>query len=72
MEKVVLYSTKCPRCKVIAAKMEKKGIPFELKEDFDIEFLIEKGFKSAPVLAVGDNMMEFSAANDWINEQGED
>ena len=66
--KVTLYSTKCPRCRVIAAKLQKKNIEFELVEDFDLNILIDKGFKSAPVLVVDDEYMDFGKANTWINE----
>ena len=66
---VKLYSTHCPRCIVLAKKLEQKGIEFELIEDFNIKDLIDKGFRSAPVLLVDNEYMDFSKANDWIKEQ---
>jgi len=66
---VKLYSTKCPRCIVLEKKLQQKGVDFELITDFDIQFLIDNGFKSAPVLCVDDEFMDFTKANNWINER---
>lgn len=66
---IKLYSTHCPKCSVIAKKLEQKGIDFELIDDFDIQILIDKGFRSAPILVVNDEYMEFNKANEWIKEQ---
>lgn len=70
-KKITLYSTYsttgCPRCKVLKTKLERAGVDFEVIEDFDIEFLASKGFKSAPVLAVDDEFMDMAKANEWIN-----
>jgi len=66
---VKLYSTKCPRCIVLEKKMQQKGIEFELITDFDVQVLIDKGFKSAPILEVDGECMEFTKANEWIKEQ---
>ena len=64
---VVLYSTNCPKCKVLEMKMKKKNIDYVVNND--ISPLIEKGYKAAPVLLVGDSYKEFSEAVSWINEQ---
>ena len=62
---IVLYSTHCPKCKVLETKLKQKGIQYT--EIDDVSGLIEKGFKSAPVLKVGDKYLEFSDANKYIN-----
>jgi len=65
---VKLYSTHCPKCNVIAAKLKQKNVEFELIDNFDIQELIDKGFRSAPILVVDDNYMDFTKANEWVKE----
>lgn len=70
MEEVLLYSTHCPKCKVLAQKLDQKGITYKLKATTDdLEEIIEKGYKSVPILVVGDNYMDFMKAIEWINLQ---
>ena len=64
-----LYSTNCPRCKVLAAKLEEAGIPFNISEDIDE--MIDRGFRSAPVLEVDGKYMDFSTAVRWLEERTE-
>lgn len=63
--KVVLYSTHCPKCKILEAKLQKKNISYE--EINDINIMQEKGYLSVPILEVDDISMNFAAANNWIN-----
>lgn len=65
---VVLYSTGCPKCKVLEKKMVREGIDFSLSNDIDK--LIEKGYQSAPILEVDGNFMEYKQAIDWIKNRG--
>lgn len=67
MGKVILWSTHCPRCKVLEIKLKQKGIVFE--ENNDVEQMKEKGFKEAPKLEVDGVVMDFKQAVDWIKEQ---
>lgn len=73
MDKIILYSTNCPKCKVITKKLEQKGIDFTeidcIADTTYIAMLSSKGFKSMPVLRVGDEYYDFSKANKWIGEQ---
>ena len=65
---IKLYTTHCPRCKVLETKMSKKGINYE--EINSIDIMTEKGFKSVPVLELEDGtILDFAKANSWINEQ---
>lgn len=64
---ITLYSTGCPKCRVIEAKLEQKGIEYQVDNNIDI--LVEKGFISVPVLDVNGEFMDFTKANKWINEQ---
>ena len=64
---VTLYSTGCPRCKVLEKKLTQKNIEFELKTDFDVHAFLEKGFSSVPLLEVDGEILTFEKANQWIN-----
>lgn len=66
---VVLYTTGCPKCKILEAKLAQKGISFSIEENLDE--MIELGYQSAPLLKVDDNIMEFGAAVKWANRLGE-
>ena len=64
-EKVVLYSTHCPKCTVLEKKLQQKGVKYT--EINDISELVERGFKSAPILRIGEQYLEFSDAIKYIN-----
>ena len=69
MSNVVLYSTGCPKCKILEQKLTMNDIPYEKTND--VSKLVSLGFTSVPVLKVDDEYLEFKAANEWINEYGE-
>lgn len=64
MSDIILYSTGCPRCKVLKLKLDKANIPYEEIEDIDA--IIAAGYKTAPVLKVGEKFYEFGEAVKWI------
>ena len=64
---VTLYSTNCPKCKILETKLNKKGINYSIVTDVDT--MISKGFTQAPVLEVDGEVKEFRAANTWVEEQ---
>ena len=64
---VIFYSTHCPKCKVLEAKLKQKGIVYEEVNDIDV--MTEKGFRSAPMLEVDGVAYGFKEATDWIKEQ---
>ena len=66
MNKVVLYSTGCPRCNVLEKKLNEKNIVFELVNDKDV--MIKKGFMTAPMMEIDGSLYDFKNAVDWINE----
>lgn len=65
--KVVLYSTGCPKCKVLKAKLDSKEISYDIISDTSV--MINKGIETVPVLEVDGNVMDFKTAVDWINER---
>lgn len=64
---IVLYTTFCPKCKILETKLNSNNIEYE--EVTDTELMISKGFMSVPVLEVDGEIMDFSKANKWINER---
>lgn len=64
---IVLYSTGCPKCKVLKQKLADKGIVFV--ENNSVDEMLSMGFAEAPVLVVDDDVMDFPTAVGWVNEQ---
>lgn len=64
---VILYEHGCPRCKVLKSKLDQKGIQYE--NITDVEVMKTKGFTEAPKLEVGEKIMDFKEAVEWIKEQ---
>lgn len=68
MDNIILYSTNCPKCKVLEKKLIQKNIQYVKIEDLDI--LREKGFTFLPVLEVNSSILNFKEAVDYINKIG--
>lgn len=64
---VILYSTNCPKCKVLEKKLDSTGINYKIVTDEDL--MIGKGFTSAPMLEVDGLLMDFGNAVRWAKEQ---
>ena len=64
---VILYTMGCPKCRVLEKKLESKNI--EYVKNTDTALMISKGFESVPILEVDGEIMNFVAANTWINAQ---
>lgn len=64
---IKLYSTHCPRCNVLVAKLNQKNIQFE--EITDIDIMEKLGIMSVPMLSIDDKLMDFKEAVTWINAQ---
>lgn len=64
---VIFYSTNCPKCKVLMAKMKQKGIDY--KEINDVDFMLSKGIKAAPALEINGKVMDFTESVKWVNGQ---
>jgi glutaredoxin len=65
--KVILYSTGCPKCKILTQKLNNKNIKYDVVDDVDI--MLSKGFETVPMLEVDGNVLDFMNANKWINER---
>lgn len=63
----ILYSTGCPRCKVLEKKLESNGIAYE--KNNSVDEMLELGITEVPVLSVYGQLLNFSEAVNWINNQ---
>jgi len=63
----ILYSTGCPRCKVLEKKLESNGIAYE--KNNSVDEMLELGISEVPVLSVYGQLLNFSEAINWINNQ---
>lgn len=64
---IILYSTNCPKCKILEKKLTEKNIKFT-KNNNVIE-MSELGIDQVPVLSIDSEMLSFVEANKWINER---
>ena len=60
MNKIILFSNNCPRCKILKQKLEEKNIDYIETDDFTE--IIEKNFQTAPILKVNDEYYQFGEA----------
>ena len=60
MSKVVLYTTHCPKCKVLETRLRQAHIEYESVEDVNV--MLDKGFMEAPMLQINDDLFNYSQA----------
>lgn len=60
MENVILYTTHCPRCLILANKLKEKGIAYT--EFTDKNKMLEMGMDMMPVLQVGNKRYNYKEA----------
>ena len=63
--KIVLYSTGCPRCKVLKKKLNEKNIAYT--ENCSVDEMLSLGITQVPMLDVDGNLMDYSKAMQWAN-----
>ena len=64
---LILYSTGCPKCRVLKKKLSDKALEFE--ENTSVETMEELGITELPVLSVDGTLFDFSTAIQWVNNQ---
>lgn len=64
---ITLYSTDCPKCKILKKKLLQKSIDFQAVTDR--ELMMSLGFSTMPVLKVNDKIMNFKEAVNWVNKE---
>ena len=62
---ITLFTTGCPKCRVLEKKLTDAGIDFNISND--IQEVIDQGFMTAPILKTDDTYLEFKEAVDWVN-----
>lgn len=67
MDKVILYSTGCPKCHVLKKKLMEHNIDFI--ENNDVNEMTNLGFVNVPILEANGVRMEFKEAVEWIGVQ---
>lgn len=65
MDKIILYSNNCPRCKILKKKLDDNKINYEVVDNVDI--MIDKGLSTVPVLEVNNKILNFKEAVEWVN-----
>lgn len=68
---ICLYSTHCPKCKIIEMKLAQKHIEYTMIDDVDEVVKVGKEHEilSAPILAIDSDYLDFSNAIKYINAQ---
>lgn len=65
---ITLYSTNCPKCKVLETKLKIKKI--EYTTCTDVDEMLSRGIKSAPRLELEDgSLLEYTDAIQWVNSK---
>ena len=64
---ITLYTTHCPKCKVLENKLNKKNIEYNVCED--IEIIQNKNIISFPALEIDNKKSSFRDAVNWVNGQ---
>lgn len=71
---VTLYSTGCPKCKVLKKKLEAANIDYIEVTDTDKIYQICKstGLDSVPIIAIEDgHILDFNRAIAWVKQVGD-
>lgn len=75
MQKIIFYTTNCPRCQVLKKKMDSLGIEYELNNN--IEEMALQGIQTVPMLRIEEELfdssslttlLDFSQAVKWLKE----
>lgn len=62
---VILYSTHCPKCNILAKKLQMANIDYI--ENNNTDEMLAKGMLSAPYLELEDGtLLDFMQANNWL------
>ena len=65
MKKIVLYTTGCPKCIVLAEKLDAANISYG--KETDVKQMRSMKIVSAPVLEIDGFRMDFHEAIEWLN-----
>lgn len=66
MNNIILYTTHCPKCRVLETKLKAKNIQYLEVTDEDV--MQAKNIEFVPMLEVDGILMNFTTANSFIND----
>ena len=66
---IILHTTNCPKCNILKKKLDSKGIEYKENFNIDVDYMLSLGIDTTPILQVDDEYMEFTKANEWVNNQ---
>ena len=64
---IILYTTGCPKCEVLKKKLDDKSIAYSTVTS--VKEMMLKGIMQAPMMELDGELMDFVAANEWVNQQ---
>lgn len=64
---VLLYTTGCPLCEALEKKFKDADVSYDICDDVDT--MMDLGMTHVPMLRVGDKMMDYREAMEWIAAQ---
>lgn len=64
---LILYSTGCPKCRMLEAALKKKDASYEKCED--VQAMIDMGLSEAPVLKVDGKVLSYNDAMKFVMEE---
>ena len=69
---IKLYTTNCPKCKVLEKKLDELNLTYDKVYDNDVILSVSRQHKilSAPILQVDDDYYKFSDALNYIKDIG--
>lgn len=67
MDKVILYSTGCPKCHILEKKLDMANIEYEVNDS--VEEMQALGFQELPKLSINGTIYDFIDAVQWLNNK---
>ena len=65
---VIMYTTGCPKCKILKKKLDEKKVEYE--EEIDVEKMKSMGIDRVPMLSVDGKLLSYLEAVKLINDGG--
>lgn len=66
---IKVYSTGCPKCKVLLSKLDSNNVEYIIISD--ISQMESEGITTVPVIETDGIKMNFKEAIDWVNTKGD-
>ena len=65
--RIVLYSTGCPKCRMLEAALKNKKASYEICDDIDK--MLALGFMEAPLLQIDNKVLPYKEAMKFVMEE---